>query len=284
MFDLQRLAALIPGQWERVIATVLLLGAGFVVAQLWARYLGRGEVPAERRRLHLVWARNVIWSLVLFAIASVWASTIAGFALSLAAVAGAMLIVSKELVLCLLGYVYLTFVRPFKIGDVIEIGPVHGRVIDIDMLATTLAEHGDTGLPTGKTVAIPNALLLSMPLKNTSSTGEFVLHFLRIAMPVDRAIDLARIEAAATKAAIEATKSWQAEAEASLRQVADENFLDLPSGRIRVYWDFAEPQRLLLCVRLACPEKMRAKVGQDIFKATWQALWATEPAAPREQA
>lgn len=283
MFDLQQLAALIPGQWERVIATVLLLGAGFAVAQLWARYLGRGEVPAERRRLHLVWARNVIWSLVLFAIASVWASTIAGFALSLAAVAAAMLIVSKELVLCVLGYVYLTFVRPFKIGDVIEIGPVHGRVIDIDMLATALAEHGDAGLPTGKTVAFPNALLLTLPLKNTSSTGDFVLHFVRVPLPADRAIDLARIEAAATEAAIEATKSWQAEAEASLRQVADENFLELPSGRIRVYWDFPDAQRLLLCVRLACPEKMRVKVGQDIFKATWQALWAAEAVAPREQ-
>lgn len=277
MIDLQRIAALIPGQWERVIATVLLLAAGFVVSQLWARYLGRGDVPAERRRLQLVWARNIIWSVVLFAIASVWASTIAGFALSLAAVAGAMLIVSKELLLCVLGYLYLTFVWPFKIGDVIEIGPVHGRVIDIDMLATTLAEHGDTGLPTGKTAALPNALLLTLPLKNTSSTGDFVLHFLRIPVPVALAGDLARIEAAATEAAVAATKEWQAQAEAHLRQIADESFIELPSGRIRVFWDFADPERLLLCVRLACPEKMRLQVGQDIFKATWQALAAHGP-------
>jgi hypothetical protein len=103
LFDLQQIAALIPGQWERVIATVLLLAAGFFVSQLWTHYLGRGDVPAERRRLHLVWARNVIWSVVLFTIVSVWASTIAGFALSLAAVAGATLIVSKELLLCVLG-------------------------------------------------------------------------------------------------------------------------------------------------------------------------------------
>jgi small-conductance mechanosensitive channel len=281
LFDLQRLAAIIPGQWERVIATVLLLAAGFVVSHLWARYLGRGDVPAERRRLHLVWARNIIWSIVLFTIASVWASTIAGFALSLAAVAGAMLIVSKELLLCVLGYLYLTFVRPFKIGDLIEIGSVHGRVIDVDMLATTLAEHGDTGLPTGKTAAFPNALLLTLPLKNTSSTGDFVLHFLRIPVPLAYAHDLARIEAAATQAAIEATKAWQAQAEAHFRQVADESFVELPSGRIRVFWDFADPERLLLCVRLACPEKMRLQVGQDIFRATWQALPAHEPAQPR---
>lgn len=282
MFDLQRIAALIPGQWERVIATVLLLAAGVVISQLWARYLGRGDVPAERRRLHLVWARNIIWSVVLFAIASVWASTIAGFALSLAAVAGAMLIVSKELLLCVLGYLYMSVVRPFKFGDVIEIGAVHGRVIDVDMLATTLAEHGDTGLPTGKTAAFPNALLLTLPLKNTSSTGDFVLHFLRIPVPVAFALDLAQIEAAATAAAVEATKPWQTQAEAHFRQVADQSFVELPTGRIRVFWDFADPERLLLCVRLACPEKMRLQVGQEIFKATWQALPTPAPVPPRE--
>jgi hypothetical protein len=75
---------------------VLLLAGGFLVSQLWAHYLGRGDVPAERRRLHLVWARNVIWSVVLFTIVSVWASTIPGFALSLAAVAGATLIAKPD--------------------------------------------------------------------------------------------------------------------------------------------------------------------------------------------
>lgn len=273
MFDWAGLAALIPGQWERVIASVLLVMAGFLVAHLWSRYLSHGDVPPERRRLHLVWARNVIWSVVLFAVASVWASTIAGFALSLAAVAGAMLIVSKELLQCILGYGYLTFVRPFKIGDVIELGPIHGRVIDVDMLATTLSEYSDGWLPTGRTVAIPNALLLATPVRNTSSTGgNFVLHFMRIPVAMERVHDLEEIERVAADAAVEATKSWQAEAEAHFRQASDESFVDLPSGRIRTWWDFGESDQLHLCVRLACPEKLRLRVGQEIFRATWGAL------------
>lgn len=277
MFDLSQLAALIPGQWERVIATALLVVAGFLGAHLWSRYLGHIDVPAERRRLHLVWARNVIWSIVLFAVASVWASTIAGFALSLAAVAGAMLIVSKELLQCVLGYGYLTFVRPFKIGDVIEIGATHGRVIDLDMLATTLAEYSEGWLPTGRTVAIPNALLLATQVKNASSIGGgFVLHFMRIPVSDAGSRDLAQIERTATDAAVEVTKTWQSEAEAHFRQASDESFVDLPSGRIRTWWDFSDPERLHLCVRLACPEKLRLRVGQEIFRATWAALAIAE--------
>ena len=82
---LERLAAAIPGHWEKVLATALLIGLGLLAFRLWARYLSRGEMTAEKRRLHLVWARNLIWFAVLLVILTVWASTITGFALSLAA-------------------------------------------------------------------------------------------------------------------------------------------------------------------------------------------------------
>ena len=110
---LHELFVAIPGQWEKVIATFFLIAVGAALSHLWARYLVRGEISAEKRRMHLVWARNVIWFLVFFVIISVWASTIAGFALSLAAVAGAVLIVSIDLLMCVLGYLYISFVRPF---------------------------------------------------------------------------------------------------------------------------------------------------------------------------
>ena len=116
----ERLAAWIPGQWEKVIITAVLIGLAFLVSNLWTRYLARMEISAEKRRMQLVWVRNVIWFVAMLIIVSVWASTIAGFALSLAAVAGAILIVSKELVMCIHGYLYVTLVQPFKIGDVIE--------------------------------------------------------------------------------------------------------------------------------------------------------------------
>lgn len=116
-FAIDQFFAAIPGHWEKVIATILLILVGVLLSRLWARYLVRTEISADKRLMHLVWARNVIWSIVSFILFAVWASTIAGFALSLAAVAGAVLIISKELLMCVLGYVYITLVRPFKIGD-----------------------------------------------------------------------------------------------------------------------------------------------------------------------
>ncbi|MGA8391346.1 MAG: mechanosensitive ion channel family protein, partial [Burkholderiaceae bacterium] len=188
----ERLAALIPGQWEKVIVTALLIGMALLASHLWARYLSRGAISAEKRRLHLVWARNIIWFAALLVIVSVWASTIAGFALSVAAVAGALLIVSKELVMCVHGYLYVTVVQPYKIGDVIEFNQLHGRVVDIDMFATTLVELDKAGQRTGKVAEFPNGLLLTHPLINSSPNGAYALHAIQIPIPERASHDLDR--------------------------------------------------------------------------------------------
>ena len=272
MTMLEQLAAWIPGQWDKAIITALLVGMALLASHLWARYLSRGEISAEKRRIHLVWARNIIWFAALLIIVSVWASTIAGFALSVAAVAGAILIVSKELVMCVHGYLYVTMVRPYKIGDVIEFHHLHGRVVDIDMFATTLVELDRAGQRTGKVAEFPNGLLLTHPLINSSPNGAYVLHAIQIPLPEGASQDLDRIEAAALAAGDHVTAAWREDAMAHFRKASEENFIALPSGKTKVSWDFSNPEHLVLVVRVACPIEQRAKVEQAVFRDIWRAL------------
>jgi len=177
-------------------------------------------------------------------------------------------------VMCVHGYLYLTLVQPFKIGDVVEFGALQVRVIDIDMFATRLADLDDAGRQTGKVSEFPNGLLLTTPLKNVTPLGSFALHPVRLPIPGRFAHDLARIEAAALAAGERVTSAWREEAMAQLRKVAQERFIDLPSGRTRISWDFADPEHLVLVVRVACPHDERGRVEQAIFKDVWQALHA----------
>lgn len=269
---LDQLAAWIPGQWDKAIITALLVGMALLASHLWARYLSRGEISAEKRRIHLVWARNIIWFAALLIIVSVWASTIAGFALSVAAVAGAILIVSKELVMCVHGYLYATLVRPYRMGDVIEFNQLRGRVVDIDMFATTLVELDKAGQRTGKVAEFPNGLLLTHPLINASPNGAYALHAIRIPIPERFSHDLDSIDAAALAAADHATAAWQEDAMTHFRKAAEENFIALPSGKTKVSWDFSNPEHLVLVVRVACPIEQRVKVEQAVFRDIWRTL------------
>lgn len=278
----ERLTALIPGQWEKVIVTALLISVALLASHLWARYLSRGAISAEKRRLHLVWARNIIWFAALLIILSVWASTIAGFALSVAAVAGALLIVSKELVMCVHGYLYVALVQPYKIGDVIEFNQLHGRVVDIDMFATTLVELDETGQRTGKVAEFPNGLLLTHPLINASPNGAYALHAIQIPIPERLSHDLDRLEAAALAAADRATAAWSEEAMNHFRKASEESFIALPSGKTKVSWDFSDPEHLVLVIRVACPVGQRATVEQAVFRDTWRALSPANQAVTQE--
>ena len=278
----ERLTALIPGQWEKVIVTALLISVALLASHLWARYLSRGAISAEKRRLHLVWARNIIWFAALLVILSVWASTIAGFALSVAAVAGALLIVSKELVMCVHGYLYVALVQPYKIGDVIEFNQIHGRVVDIDMFATTLVELDETGQRTGKVAEFPNGLLLTHPLINASPNGAYALHAIQIPIPERLSHDLDRLEAAALAAADRATAAWSEEAVNHFLKASEESFIALPSGKTKVSWDFSDPEHLVLVIRVACPVGLRATVEQAVFRETWRALSPANQAVTQE--
>jgi small-conductance mechanosensitive channel len=71
-----------------------------------------------------------------------------------------------------IGWVYLLVRAPYRVGDRIKIGDLHGDVIDVSYLDTTLWEFGgeylSTDHPSGRIIRIPNANVLSMPVINYS--------------------------------------------------------------------------------------------------------------------
>jgi hypothetical protein len=59
---------------------------------------------------------------------------------------------------------------------------------------------------------------------------------------------------------------------AHFRQMSEEHFIDFPSGKNKVSWDFSDPEHLVLVVRVACPGYGRSAVEQAVFRETWKAL------------
>lgn len=239
--------------------------------RLWQRYLNlkHDTHPADVKRERLVWAKNFLWVLGFLGVASIWASKIAGVALSLAALTGAVLLVSKELVMCFLGYVLITLTRPYRIGDFVEIGSNSGRVIDIDAFSTTLAETGTVHQLTGKTLSFPNSVLLNTPVRNISATGRFMVNLFQVIVPFD--IDFMVAEECALGSAEVATAAWREAADEHLRRIEASAFLDLPSSRPKVLWASGDSKTHVMTIRFACPVEERVATEQVIFRGFWTA-------------
>jgi small-conductance mechanosensitive channel len=273
-------------EFGRIVATLLVASVGAI---LWRFLQKRARVGSElpidvsRRRGNLVLAKNLLIVVALMLVASIWATKIAGAALSLAAVAGALLLVSKEFIANALGTAMLAISRPYRIGDFIQMGTTSGRVLDTDLMVTTIAETLEGHQLTGRTAVLPNSLLLTQPVRNLTATGAYMVNLLNVV--VSPSEDLLALEQALLRAAREVCESWLQEADRHLERMESIELIDLPSSQPRVLMQFHSAKEYTLALRYTCRPNDRVKVEQDIlrrylrYRPSPEPAWAPEVAA-----
>jgi small-conductance mechanosensitive channel len=241
-------------EFGRITATVLVAS---IAAVIWRFLQMRARVGSElpldmaRRRGNLVLAKNLLIVVALMLVASIWATKIAGAALSLAAVAGAILLVSKEFIANALGTAMLAISRPYRIGDFFQ-------------MVTTIAETLEGHQLTGRTAVLPNSLLLTQPVRNLTATGAYMVNLLNVV--VDPSEDLLALEQALLRAAGEVCAPWLEEADRHLEHMESIELIDLPSSQPRVLMQFHSAKDYTLALRYTCRPNDRVKVEQEILR------------------
>lgn len=158
-----------------------LLGILFVIAcerMLRLRLLPR-MIPDQGRRYALAktLATVVYGTLAIFLIVRLTADY-PGFLTSFAIIGAALAVALQDVVKDILSWMLTLQGRRYQLGDRIAVGPWTGDVIDISpmrtmLLEVTVRDGRDMGR-TGRTVAVPNALTLTLPLVNYNTTSDFV--------------------------------------------------------------------------------------------------------------
>ncbi|MFP5406901.1 MAG: mechanosensitive ion channel family protein [Gammaproteobacteria bacterium] len=273
-------------EFGRPLATCAGVALSAGIVRLSTLLAQRSTGGMRKRREQLAWVQNMSIAGGVVAVLFIWGSLIAGFALSLAAVAGATLIVSKELLLNLLGSAVLASTRPYRLDDFIEIAGIRGQVVRVDWLATTLAETLEGNQLTGKTVSVPNGLLLTQPVRNETATGRFIMQLVPLA--VSPLADIARLEQLLLEAARKVCAPWLEEAGRHLAQVEARQLVDLPSAEPKVLLNFSDSRHTVLALRYVCRVDSRVHVEQEILRRFWratrEALVALLPASAQEAA
>lgn len=136
---------------------------------------GSASILTDRQRWWISMVKNLATAALFAGLVAIWAGEIRAFALSIAAVAVAFVIATKELWLCMTGAVWRGASQAFSVGDWIDIGPHSGEVIEEDLLATVLQEVDPYDFSiTGRTIWVPNSLLLTAPVVNNSFHKRFI--------------------------------------------------------------------------------------------------------------
>jgi small-conductance mechanosensitive channel len=220
---------------------------------------------AEVKRRWLIVARNAtVMAFLLFA-GMIWAAELRAFALSIVAVAAAVVIATKEIILCFMGGIYRTSANLFEIGDRIEVAGVRGDVIDVSLMATTVLEIGPgetTHLQTGRAITIPNAVFLSTAVTNETYTDAYVLHMFTV--PV-RATAWREAKEALLDASRSICAEYLEQAKLHFAELGRKHSIDTPSVEPRVSIDVTSKDEATLIVRVPTPARSKERIEQMIL-------------------
>lgn len=245
-----------------VAALIILLGRYFTL-----RTLQRSSIGWESKRHWMIQTKNLSVALVFVSLLVIWGSEIRTFAISVVAVAVAIVIATKELILCVLGGLLKIASNPFKIGDRIELaGGIKGDVISHDLLTTKLLEigPGTSGNQfTGNTIVIPNSLFLGAPIYNHSSSAKFGLHTFIVTRSTN--IDIGKHKDYLLQAANEACSQYIESARSYLNKIGEIEGIDAPSADPRIHLCFPAHETVEFIVRIPVESHRAGKAQQEIL-------------------
>lgn len=257
-----------PEVERNLIASLIFLCAFWILKWFIIRALRKWKSPNPTIRHRWIFhVRNGFFSLMVLGTVVIWASEIRSFAISIAAVAAALVIATKELILCFLGGLLKGSTRPFEIGDRIQVGEHRGDVMEHNFVTTTLYEVGpgsNLHQYTGRNIEIPNSLFLVHPIVNETHKQKFVLHTFKV--PLMLRDDWRAAEKALLEAAREVSKIYIQEAKAHFEKMGEVQGIQAPSTDPRITLHFPEPKKIDLVVRMPAPSLRKGRVEQSVIR------------------
>ena len=251
---------------KSLIITILLWVFAFAARHLVVTFLRRrGLAPQELRRL-VATSRNVMVLVLAIATAMVWLDELRTFAVSLVAVAAAIVIATKELIMGAGGTFLRTSARVFDIGDRVEINGIRGDVIDTTLFTTTILEIGPGRggfQQTGRSITIPNAVLLTAPVVNEAVADAWVVHTFEV--PTD-IVSWADAEGALLEACVEEHRQIITEAKTWFERRQIERGIEMPGLDPVVLVRIDDPRRATLLASVPALARRRGHVEQAILR------------------
>ncbi len=153
----------------RLLRTLMIVGGLWLVHRLALALLyRRAQDPWVRYK----WRKTISYAALLLGLLLIgvtWIERAGSLATYLGLFSAGLAIALKDIVANLAGWAFISWSRPFEVGDRVQIGSHAGDVIDLHPLQFTLNEIGNwvaADQSTGRIIHVPNGRVLSEPLAN----------------------------------------------------------------------------------------------------------------------
>lgn len=233
------------------------------------RYVRKdAEILGKDQRRWIIRIKNIAASLIVIGLVLIWAPQLHTFAISIAAFAVALVIATKEMILCLTGAIMRATSQPFKVGEWVTIDNVTGEVIDLDAFAFTLQEvdmEGKTYHFTGRTITIPNSKLFTSNIVNANFFKSYIFEDVRLKVQFTD-IDPADAMAALKEISERHFKQHRHDSRAFNSKIRRRAGVDVGSAEPTFDLTTTELGHYQFHVRFFLPTSIAATIGADVSR------------------
>ncbi len=263
-------------EWLPIDSSVALDGLKSLVLLLFlvvsrtliARWIANNPtLSMESKRRWVVTTRNSVVFVFLLGLVFIWAHELQTFAVSIIALAAALVVATKELILCWSGAALRVGGKIYTVGDRIQIAGYRGVVLDHDIFATKLLEIGpgqSAHLYTGRVTTFPNSLIFTNPLIKENPDQQYGLYTLTI--PLKDEEDWQKGERALLESAKAECAPFMDEAMRQMKLLEQANLLEAPSPEPRITIQLPESGAVHLVLRFPAPDRGRSRIEQAILR------------------
>lgn len=228
----------------------------------------KADKMIQKRKLN-----QILGYMFFFTLLMLWFNQLQIFFVSIFAVAAAIVLAFKELIMCITGGLLVRLSHVFSEGQRIEIDDKRGFVIEKTLLTTKILELGpekNSQQTTGEIITIPNSLMLSKSLKNESYfKGYSIKSF------VFKLADVQKVEGfevALLEKATALCSEYVESAKKGISKFCEKEGIVIPSVSPRTKILVEDGKDFLVLVKLPVKNDQIAEVEQHLnrFYLSWQ--------------
>lgn len=267
------------------VTTLLFLFSLIITRIFLTRTIRRVDKPwsAEQRLRLIGYVRSFFFGVLVLGLLYIWGEQVHNFAVSIFAIAFALVFSVKELFMCFNGSLLRLRGNLYNLGDRIEINGMRGEVIDMNLLSTTLLEsdpHTKNHHHTGRIVVFPNSFAMNHFVINESFIDHFLFHNLKVPLHLNE--DWKKAKELLLGIAKEECAPYLEMARKRVTEVARHKSIDLPSVEPRVVVQMVEPLEITLNLRFPGPAHLKGRLEQTILTRFLDRFFAKDPEIQQE--
>lgn len=256
-------------KYHFLVNSILLLGLYVTVRFILIKSVkGWGLKDGKNKQTWLFIARQIPNLILVIGILIIWGPALRNLALSLVAVAAAIVVATKEVILCFMGGLLKASTKLFEIDDRISVSGIRGKVKEHNLMTTELLEIGPgpkSNQTTGKIIKLPNSVFLTNYVSIVPSENDFITHLISITLPIDN-LNLEKIESSLLSSAEKVTKTFQQKFDVYKKtHPKDMDQFDLAQGP-KIFVDFNAKDSFEISLRMSIPYDGMSIIENDIKK------------------